>query len=392
MKFSLPFVSFLLLLSHCAYAQSSLSDLADRLDSSECYRARATYEVLLPNAEIPVTYNLDLMSYTTPADSLSPCDYMVGWQPVLKDSTTAMNGFAAYFGGNFFRFQGGKLAEYHVSENPGPFAPRGSSSHGVQFKEQFAALLPQFISRELKAIATDSTYKYSLNAGSAGYVLKGSREVRGYTTAEFTYSFDPQGMPVAKEVTTNPGQMGEQIITVNYAPAPAGASCFKLTEQKLIELYPDIFEKYRMNSFTLENLRGEPLPSFAVNTLGRKRFSHVRGEGLDNITVIAVLDNSVDATADVVADLRKAIDTLPYSATLVLAFVNKDIDSITETVETERPGEMVLVSARSLARNCGVVDFPSILFCRPDGTVADIHIGRNNMLSDIVIQKAALAR
>lgn len=392
MKFSLPFVSFLLLLSHCAYAQSSLSDLAYRLDSTECYRARATYEVLLPNAELPVTYNLDLMSYSTPADSLSPCDYLVGWQPVLKDSSTAMNGFAAYFGGNFFRFQGGKLAEYHVSENPVPFAPRGSSSHGVQFKEQFASLLPQILSSELRTIATDSTYKFSFNTVADEYVLKGEREVRGYTTAEFTYRFDRRGMPVAKEITTNPGQMGEQIITVNYTPAPTDDSCFKLTEQKLIELYPAIFEKYRMNSFTLENLRGEPLPSFAVNTLSRKRFSHVRGEGLDNITVIAVLDNSVDATADVVADLRKAIDTLPYSATLVLAFVNKDIDSVTETVESERPGEMILVSARSLARDCGVVNFPSIIFCRPDGTVADIHVGRNKMLKDIVIQKAALAR
>lgn len=392
MKFSLPFVSFLLLLSHCAYAQSSLNDLATRLDSTECYRARATYEVLLPNAELPVTYNLDLMSYTTRTDSLSPCDYMVGWQPVLKDSTTALNGFAAYFSGNFFRFQGGKLSEYHVAENSAPFAPRGSSNLGVQFKEQFAALLPQLLSKEIKTIATDSTYKYTFNTDRSGYILKGSREVRGYTTAEFTYRFDKQGMPVAKEVTTNPGQMGEQIITVNYKSAPAGASCFNLTEQKLIELYPDIFEKYRMNSFTLDNLRGEPLPSFAVNTLSRKRFSHVRGEGLDNITVIAVLDNSVDATADVVSDLRKAMDALPYSATLVLAFVNKDIDSITETVESERPGEMVLVSARSLARDCGVVNFPSILFCRPDGTVADIHIGRNNMFRDIVIQKAALAR
>ena len=358
MKFSLPFVSFYCYCRIVLMLKVRLMILPQGLILPSVTGQGATYEVLLPNAELPVTYNLDLMSYTTRTDSLSPCDYMVGWQPVLKDSTTALNGFAAYFSGNFFRFQGGKLSEYHVAENSAPFAPRGSSNLGVQFKEQFAALLPQLLSKEIKTIATDSTYKYTFNTDRSGYILKGSREVRGYTTAEFTYRFDKQGMPVAKEVTTNPGQMGEQIITVNYKSAPAGASCFNLTEQKLIELYPDIFEKYRMNSFTLDNLRGEPLPSFAVNTLSRKRFSHVRGEGLDNITVIAVLDNSVDATADVVSDLRKAMDALPYSATLVLAFVNKDIDSITETVESERPGEMVLVSARSLARDCGVVNFP----------------------------------
>lgn len=50
------------------------------------------------------------------------------------------------------------------------------------------------------------------------------------------------------------------------------------------------------------------------------------------------------------------------------------------------------MSARELAANCGVADTPSVIFCRADGTVADIHVGRNNDLRDIVIQKAAMAR
>jgi len=390
MKFSLPFVS-LLLASHCAYAQSSLSDLAERLDSTECYTARATYEVLLPNSESPVRYNISLMSYPTVADTISPCEYLVRWQPVMNDSTMSMNGFASYYGGNFFRFSSGKLVEYHASESMMPFAPNGSAAGGVQQKEQFASILPQFLAKELHNMATDSSYTITISARASGTELKGSQTRRGYLCSEFTYCFNRDGLPTFKEITTNPGQIGEQVITVIYNYNSSPTDCHQITERTLIDDFPDIFDKYRRDSFTLENLRDEPLPSFAVATTYRSRLSHQRGDPLDALTVIAVLDSSVDATPIVVSNLRAAINALPYSASLILAFIDKDTEAITATTGPARPGEIILVSARALARNCGVTDFPSFIFCRPDGTVSDIHIGRSDDLPDIILQKAALA-
>lgn len=391
MKFSLPFVS-LLLISHCAYAEDSLFNLADRLDANECYTARATYEVLLPNTDSPVTYSVNLMSYPTKSDTLSPCEYLIDWSPVLKDKTPVMDGFASYFNGNFFRFNGGKLLEYHFNDNPSPFAPRGYATGGVQQKEQFASLLLQMLADDLRKMAADTSYTFTIAPKASGIEVKGSQTLRGYLCSEFTYRFNAEGLPEFKEVTTNPGQMGEQVITVNYAPASTNSKCYSITEQSLIEHFPEIFEKYRRDSFALESLRGALLPSFAVPTIKRDRYSHQRGEALGTPTVIAVLENSVDATAEVVAALRSAMDALPFSANLILAFTDKDTDVVSETTGAQRPGEVILVSARSLARDCGITDTPSIIFCSPDGTVADIHVGRNNNLRDIVIQKATLSR
>ena len=56
-----------------------------------------------------------------------------------------------------------------------------------------------------------------------------------------------------------------------------------------------------------------------------------------------------------------------------------------------RPGEHLLTSAKSLARDCGAAAFPVTVITRADGTVADVVIGYNNDLTPVVIQKAALA-
>ncbi len=50
------------------------------------------------------------------------------------------------------------------------------------------------------------------------------------------------------------------------------------------------------------------------------------------------------------------------------------------------------MGARTLARDSGASVTPSIIFCRPDGTVADVMIGRNNQLCSSVIQKIAILK
>ena len=363
--------------------------LADRLAGAGCYRAEASYEVLLPNADEPVAYAVDLMSYQSQADSLSPCDYLIEWAP--RDSAAA-SGFSAYMPGNYYRYRDGRLQENHFADNPKPFAPKGNARGGIQMQDQFAQLLPQFLGQKLLQMAADSTYIYNVKNTQNGTTVSGSQTIRSYLCSEFTYRFNPEGMPTFMETTANPGQIAEQVITVRYTYPTAKAECFEITEQALIDRHPVPFEKYRRSSFALESLRGEPLPSLAVPTISRKRFSHQRGEAFANPTVVAVLDDGIEGTDRVVAELREAVAALPFTADLILAFTGNNNEAIEDITGGQQAGEQLLVSARSLARDCGVTDYPSIIFCRADGTVADIHVGRNNRLRDIVIDKVTLSR
>lgn len=388
MKFSLPFV-LLLLFSHYAYSQSALEALAGQLSEAGCYRAEASYEVLLPNADEPVAYTIDLMSYPAQADSLSPCDYLIDWTP--RDTTVA-GGFSAYFPGNYYRYRDGRLQENHFADNPTPFAPQGLASGGMQMQDQFAQLLPNFLGRKLRQMASDTTYICSVKTSDKGTTVSGSQSIRGYLCSEYTYSFDRQGRPTFMETTANPGQIAEQVITIRYAYPAANPECFEITEQKLIERHPLPFEKYRRSSFALESLRGEPLPAMAVPTLDRKRYARQRGDAFGAPTVVAVLDDAIDGTDKVVADLREALAALPFSADLILAFTGNNTEAIEEITGAPQPGERIVVSARSVARDCGITDYPSLIFCRADGTVADIHVGRNNRMREIVIEKVSLSR
>ena len=389
MKFSLPFV--LLLLSHVALGQSSLSTVAERLDKAGCFRAGVTYEVLLPNADTPVSYNVDLMSYTLASDTLAPAQYLTEWTPT-DSAANAASGFSAYYTGNYFRYRNGKLQENHVSDNLMPFAPRGTAESGLQQQDQFAGLLPAFLADKFRKMSADSTYKYEITEQGGSTIIKGEVVDRGFVMSEFEYRLSQAtGMPESMEIITNPGQMAEQLITAKYNTISTHG-CEELSEPMLISRHSDIFDKYRKDSFALENLRGEPLPSFTAAKLRGGRFSRERGDAMGEPTVLAVLGMSVDATDKVIADLREAVNHLPFAVRLMLAFTDNNRDIIEEYVGNATPGEEVLVSARALARDCGVTDSPSIIFVRADGTVADIHVGRNNDLRDIVIQKAAMTR
>ncbi len=345
--------------------------------------------MLLPNAENPIIYNLTLTSVAAPSDTLLPCRYLIEW----TGRDVAASGFAAYFDGNFFRFRGGKLAEYHVADDVRAFAPGGNATQGVQVGEQFVSLLPVSLARLVEDIGADTAYTYSARQLPGGGVeLTGSQDYRGYRSRDFVYRFDAQGLPEHVEMVTNPEMPSEQIITVNYSYSDTAARCPDIDEAYVASRYPEVFEKYRRDSFTLEKLRGEPLPSIAVPTITRERYSRERGDTFAAPTVIAVLDSSVDGTQGVVSDLRAAIAQLPFAADLVLAFTDKDTEAIEAITGPARAGEYILISARSLARDCGVADTPSFIFCRTDGTVSDIHVGRNNNMRDIVIQKASLTR
>lgn len=373
-----------MLSSHYALAQGPLSNLADQLEKADCYRAEATFSVLLPNAEDPVSYNVKLESKAQSGDTLSPVAYLVEWE-ADSAANAGGNGFCAYFDGNFFRYTRGKLQENHAADNAVPFAPGGNIWRGVQHRDNYASLLPYSLAVRLREMDADSTYEVKVADAGGRSVVKGSQRKRGYTISEFEYVFDSDGMPLSWEVTGNPGEMTEQLVTAAYRLSPG--NCSPITEPRLIDSYPEEFERFRHDSFSLNSLKGTPLPDInEANTAGG-RFSHHRGEPMGRPVVMAVTSCSVDGNEDMIASLRSAMDALPFSADLVVAFVDTDLEAVEETMGTLRPGETALRNSRAMVRDLGIVDFPSIIFVKSDGTVSDIHVGRNNKLCDIVISK-----
>ncbi len=106
-------------------------------------------------------------------------------------------------------------------------------------------------------------------------------------------------------------------------------------------------------------------------------------------TVIVMLDANGAFSSPTVSAVKSAVDSLPFNSDIIWAFSGNNVDDIEAIVPQIRVGEHLLMSAKPLARDCGVTSYPSIIVCRADGTVADIVLGYNNDLSSVVIQKVA---
>ena len=102
------------------------------------------------------------------------------------------------------------------------------------------------------------------------------------------------------------------------------------------------------------------------------------------------MDASTGFAKEMVSDLRSAVGALPYEADIIWAFVNNNIDAIEAIVPSLLPGEHLLTSARSLARDCGASSLPVLIMAGTDGTVADVVLGYNKDIPTVVIQKMAL--
>ncbi len=374
-----------------AAAALDLDEIGARLAAVPCYRADARCEILLPNADVPVVYTLALMSSAAPGDTLSVCDYLIDWS-VTTPAGTHTTGFTSYAAGNHFRYRDGRLQEYHIDGDAVPFAPRGRAAEGVQARAQFVDFLPQRLGLAFEAMASDSTHHYTVEERGGRVTVRGVERVRGYDRREYTYELDASTLlPLEVEYVTSPGMPAEQTLTMTYGQAvPDG--CVQPTEAALAEKYADAFGKYRSDTYSIEHLPGRRMPTFSAPTPTGERYTYDTGEPMGAPTVIAILDSRVDGTADVVKELREAALLSSVACKLILAFIDTDIDSIESVAPGLEPEEAILMGARTLARDSGASVTPSIIFCRPDGTVADVMIGRNNQLCSSVIQKIAILK
>lgn len=377
-------------------AATSLADIARALSATTFYADSCTYEVLLPSLPDPVTYSIALMQAPAePADTLAPASYLIDWR--LPAPSGISQGFSAYTAGAHYRFRDSRLQEYHAEWDSAPFAPSGDVSRGVQNLVQFADLLPAYLGEHFAAMAQDSSYIYkvspdSIVSGERAAVVEGIRRINGYDAAEYTYILDPATfLPRKIELENNPGQLGEQSITIRYA-ATAPAEKPAINDSMLADRYPDAFGRYRGSSYSLENLPGKALPRFVAPTTTGERYLHEKGAPLAATTVYAFVDAGVGSTPSLVEEVRSAADYLPFNVDIVWAFINHRADDIEAVMPSIRPGEHLLMNARGAATDCGVgADTPVLIFVGTDGIVKDFLRGYNQDFRSLVIQKASLS-
>lgn len=368
--------------------------LPDKVVNSP-YHANAKFEVWLPSSEEPVVYNVELYSTPSPADTLAPCNYLIEW--TVQTESGESSGFSAYYDGHHYRYRGDRLQEYHADWDMIPFNPSlsGSRGMGVQRTAQFVDLLPAFLAEKLHGMAVDSTFTYkitpSANVGGKNCtVISGEQGSAGFSGQEFTYVFDnTNGMPMSIDLNSNPGSISEQLVSVKYTMLPDEA--VEITEEMLIDRYPEVFEKFRENNFRIENLRGGIMPEFSSPTITGNRYTHHKGEPFRVPTVIALLDPGIGDAVGLTSNVREAVASLPFDADIIWAFVTNKVEDIEEIIGEEgRIGESTLIGARSMARDTGAASLPVLIFVTRAGKVADVLVGDNKNLSSIVIQKMAV--
>lgn len=375
-----------------AVVPMTLDKVIGRLESVKQFAANAEYAVTLPQAQDDIVYNVKLESTASEGDSLCEADYLIQWK--LPTPSGLSEGFLSYFDGHHYRLRDRRLQEYHFQWDSIPFLTRGG---GVQRNGQFVDLLPQLLGTMLRRMASDTLVALRFNSdtivgGKHVIGLTAVESVRGYTGRIMKLLLDAEtAMPLLIDNEFNPGQISEQLVVVRYSyPADEALPSIPATEEALIERFPEVFEKYRESNYSIENLRGELMPAFSLATPTRERYTYAKGDGFHAPTIIAIIDPEAGFASETVAALRSAATQAPRNVDLIMAFVSGNPDRVEELTGELAPGETVLMSARSLARDCGAVAFPAIIIADESGRVTNVMLGFNNSLASDVIQSVAI--
>ena len=378
-------------LSSKAQGVQSIAEALERIDR---YNGTVDYEVTMPAFSEPVVYSVNLTQQpANPGDTLAPCDYLIDW--TLQRDQESIKGWSAYHDGHHYRLLSNRLQEYHVDNNPLTFgidnnnAIKGGLKSGVQNNAQFTDLLPAFIAKSIRDNSLDSTYHFTLHtdtiiSGTHRTALHALQRYHGYDVRNWLLVLDREsGQPVRITIDNNPGSISEQSITAKYSPSDYQP--IDLTEAGLIALYPTDFEQYRQSTYRIENLAGTPLPSFSAKRTDGERYTYAHKSRLPHPTVIVLLDSDQGDPATTSNLIRQGVDALPGTTDIIWAFVGEAHPDVAPIA-----GELMLTSARSLARDCGVNDTPVTIFVDSSGIVCDVITGFNNSLPSSVTQKASL--
>ncbi|WP_304961764.1 hypothetical protein, partial [uncultured Duncaniella sp.] len=206
----------------CLQAQG-IADIIKALRTAQSYTARATFTVTIPSRDDDVTYRLSLAGTPSPADTLSPCSYLLQWE--LDTPSGPSRGWSSYFNGNLYAYRDHRIREYHTSWDPSPLASaKGSRTTGVQRTTQFVSLLPHYLADELTAMSADTLHTIcppqpASCDGTDAIRIDTRMTVNSETVQEKSYWFDSATLlPLRIDTESNPGSITEQSISVRYTP------------------------------------------------------------------------------------------------------------------------------------------------------------------------------
>ncbi len=372
---------------------TSVEDLAVCLEKIDGFSASVRYDVALPMATDDVVYDVEIASDCNRSDTLCGMDYLVRWQ--LPRAESKAEGFLAYFNGHHYRYRDHRLQEYHFEWDSIPFQAAGG---GVQRNGQFVDLLPSSIARELRNMLRDTAFTVSFSGdtvmeGNHVAMVCATQTVNGFCGRNYRLIADRStGLPLNVWNEYNPGQISEQGVEAAYSYERSPQLKAVASEEELMGMYPEVFEKFRESNYRIENMRGLPLPSFSLPTVTGERYTRHRGDSFNAPTVVALIDPAVATSGETVKALREAVASMPMQVDLILAFTGSNIDTVESLTGAAGMGEALLISAKSLARDCGTSVFPTILLVGSGGNVENVILGFNNSLSQDVIQSLALIR
>lgn len=332
------------------------------------FSADVDYEVWYPGSEDPVEYSVSLLQQPSATDTIFPANFLIISE--LRTRQVCDTSFSAWFDGNFFRFKADRMTEYHLSDSV-PF------DKDIVLNDNLSSLLPAFINRSFREMEADSAYSFAVTEEKEGIKVKGSESRMGYTVRNFEYIVSNDSLPVSLEITNNPGEISETVFSAKYS-YPSEPTAAPLSEEYLMNLFPDEFRLFRPGSFSAASLVGRFLPSFSLSIDGRNRLEHNRADGFLSPTLFVVLDKY---SPEIISKVRET--TKEDSINIVYAFIKKRSD-YPEEIELPRPNETYAFGASSFARNAGIDRYPTLLFCNTDGIIENISFFENNCLLNFV--------
>ncbi len=372
-------------------AIATCDDLITALAGCTPYFTEINYDVSLPMGTDEITYMLKLASSAAPNDRLYPANYLIDWK--LEHDGSEANGFLAYFNGNHYRYRDHRLQEFHMEEDSVPFLTR---SGGVRANAQFVDLIPQTLSKELKKMTSSEEFSISftpdtLTGGEHRVALTAIQKINDEIGQRYMIIADRfSGKPLEIVKQYNPDRISEQTITARFSYPEENTMKAVTDETALQNLYAEEFEKYRDCSNRIEHMRGLQMPGFSLPTTTGERYSRQKEDNFARPTVIAIINPDAEDAKATVDALRKALNESARESNLILAFTGSNLDRIEELTGLPAVNETFLISARSLARDCGTAIFPTILVAESSGKVSNVLLGFNNDLVQNVIQSLAL--
>lgn len=357
-------------------ATGPLIATVDALDALDCASARVTAKLDLPGSQEPVEYTINFDTHKAPGDSLLPYSYLIDWTLHRRQGDT--KGFSAYYDGTHMRFRDTRLQEYHAAEDVRPFMGKNA----VQRQVQFADILPVAVAETLRAIVEDSTWTYKQYDRGTSVRIDATQRISGYDALEIEILINTKThLPVSMTKVYNPASISEQ--EVEYVYQWADRPCADINEAFIADRYSDIFAKFRADNFKALSLVGRPLPTYALNDIDGQRHTHRRGEALDRPAIYAFINPEIVTGSQTVNDVHRALAALPKD----VAVVWLTPENVTAEALQASDDESVFPSARSMIVDCGISSYPTLMFVDSNGVIADVIIGQNNNMAEIVTQQ-----